>query len=152
LHSCLAFRELAKPAIDATRLPTATTTFPIRPRRRAADERDELAARPHSITSFIVETASRFARDLMVQEVGHPSCVNEASTLSLPTIRLSFIDATPTAKLVRQVLGAISEFDKAMTVAPLSWVFQFPPRLDYESDSGMRARRQKALMAFWCET
>ena len=32
----------------------------------------------------------------------------------------SFIDATPTAKLVRQVLGAISEFDKAMTVAPLS--------------------------------
>jgi DNA invertase Pin-like site-specific DNA recombinase len=31
----------------------------------------------------------------------------------------SFIDATPTAKLVRQVLGAISEFDKAMTVAKL---------------------------------
>jgi hypothetical protein len=31
----------------------------------------------------------------------------------------SFIDNTPTAKLVRQVLGAISEFDKAMTVAKL---------------------------------
>jgi hypothetical protein len=31
----------------------------------------------------------------------------------------SFIDDTPTAKLVRQVLGAISEFDKAMTVAKL---------------------------------
>jgi hypothetical protein len=31
----------------------------------------------------------------------------------------SFIDETPTAKLVRQVLGAISEFDKAMTVAKL---------------------------------
>jgi hypothetical protein len=31
----------------------------------------------------------------------------------------SFIDTTPTAKLVRQVLGAISEFDKAMTVAKL---------------------------------
>jgi hypothetical protein len=31
----------------------------------------------------------------------------------------SFIDATPTARLVRQVLGAISEFDKAMTVAKL---------------------------------
>jgi hypothetical protein len=28
-------------------------------------------------------------------------------------------DDTPTAKLVRQVLGAISEFDKAMTVAKL---------------------------------
>jgi DNA invertase Pin-like site-specific DNA recombinase len=31
----------------------------------------------------------------------------------------SFIDDTPTARLVRQVLGAISEFDKAMTVAKL---------------------------------
>jgi hypothetical protein len=31
----------------------------------------------------------------------------------------SFLDDTPTAKLVRQVLGAISEFDKAMTVAKL---------------------------------
>jgi DNA invertase Pin-like site-specific DNA recombinase len=31
----------------------------------------------------------------------------------------SFIDDTPTAKLVRQVLGANSDFDKAMTVAKL---------------------------------
>ena len=31
----------------------------------------------------------------------------------------SFIDDTPTAKLVRQMLDAISEFDKAMTVAKL---------------------------------
>jgi DNA invertase Pin-like site-specific DNA recombinase len=31
----------------------------------------------------------------------------------------SFIDDTPAAKLVRQVLGAISEFDKAMTVGKL---------------------------------
>ena len=30
----------------------------------------------------------------------------------------SFLDDTPTAKLVRQVLGAISEFDKAMVVEP----------------------------------
>jgi DNA invertase Pin-like site-specific DNA recombinase len=31
----------------------------------------------------------------------------------------SFLDDTPTARLVRQVLGAIAEFDKAMTVAKL---------------------------------
>jgi DNA invertase Pin-like site-specific DNA recombinase len=31
----------------------------------------------------------------------------------------SFLDDTPTAKLIRQILGAISEFDKAMTVAKL---------------------------------
>ena len=40
------------------------------------------------------------------------------SDLSFPVKKL-FIDDTPTAKLVRQVLGAISEFDKAMTVAKL---------------------------------
>jgi DNA invertase Pin-like site-specific DNA recombinase len=44
-----------------------------------------------------------------------PSCAHEASADN-PS---SFIDDTPTAKLVRQVLGAISEFDKAMTVAKL---------------------------------
>src|SRR5215204_1956276 len=31
----------------------------------------------------------------------------------------SFIEDTPTARLIRQVLGAVSEFDKAMTVAKL---------------------------------
>src|SRR5207237_1213082 len=31
----------------------------------------------------------------------------------------SFLDDTPTAKVIRQVLGAISEFDKAITVAKL---------------------------------
>jgi len=40
------------------------------------------------------------------------------SDLSFPVKKL-FIDDTPTAKLVRQVLGAISEFDKDMTVAKL---------------------------------
>ena len=31
----------------------------------------------------------------------------------------AFVEDTPTARLVRQVLGAIAEFDKAMTVAKL---------------------------------
>jgi hypothetical protein len=31
----------------------------------------------------------------------------------------SILDDTPTAKLLRQVLGAISEFDEAITVAKL---------------------------------
>src|SRR4051794_10540370 len=31
----------------------------------------------------------------------------------------SFIEDTPTARLIRQVLGAVAEFDKAMTVAKL---------------------------------
>jgi DNA invertase Pin-like site-specific DNA recombinase len=66
------------------------------------------------VRTIIVETADRFARDLTVQEVGHAKLRERGIDLIA-----AVIDATPTAKLVRQVLGAISEFDKAMTVAKL---------------------------------
>jgi DNA invertase Pin-like site-specific DNA recombinase len=69
--------------------------------------------------TIIVETASRFARDLMVQEVGYAKLHDRGIDLIAADNPASFIDNTPTAKLVRQVLGAISEFDKAMTVAKL---------------------------------
>ena len=62
--------------------------------------------------TIIVETASRFARDLMVQEVGHAKLRERGINLIAADSPSSFIDDTPTAKLVRQVLGAISEFDK----------------------------------------
>jgi DNA invertase Pin-like site-specific DNA recombinase len=73
----------------------------------------------NGVRTIIVETASRFARDLMVQEVGHAKLRERGINLIAADNPGSFIDATPTAKLVRQVLGAISEFDKAMTVAKL---------------------------------
>jgi DNA invertase Pin-like site-specific DNA recombinase len=69
--------------------------------------------------TIIIETASRFARDLMVQEVGHAKLRQRGIDLIAADSPGSFIDDTPTAKLVRQVLGSISEFDKAMTVAKL---------------------------------
>jgi DNA invertase Pin-like site-specific DNA recombinase len=31
----------------------------------------------------------------------------------------AFVDDRPTAKLIRQILGAVAEFDKAMTVGKL---------------------------------
>jgi DNA invertase Pin-like site-specific DNA recombinase len=73
----------------------------------------------NGVRVIIVETASRFARDLMVQEVGHAMLRGRGIDLVAADSPGSFIDDTPTAKLVRQVLGAISEFDKAMTVAKL---------------------------------
>jgi DNA invertase Pin-like site-specific DNA recombinase len=73
----------------------------------------------NGVRTIIVETASRFARDLMVQEVGHAKLRERGIDLIAADSPVSFIDDTPTAKLVRQVLGAISEFDKAMTVAKL---------------------------------
>ena len=73
----------------------------------------------NGVRTIIVETASRFARDLMVQEVGYAMLKERGIELIAADSPQSFIDHTPTARLVRQVLGAIAEFDKAMTVARL---------------------------------
>jgi hypothetical protein len=57
--------------------------------------------------------------------LGSPSRKVIAETVLRPRLAIGgddvgqMFDDTPTAKLVRQVLGAISEFDKAMTVAKL---------------------------------
>lgn len=68
---------------------------------------------------IIVETASRFARDLMVGEVGFQKLQARGIQLIAADHPSSFIEQTPTAILVRQVLGAIAQFDKTMTVAKL---------------------------------
>jgi DNA invertase Pin-like site-specific DNA recombinase len=69
--------------------------------------------------TIIVETANRFARDLMVQEVGFAMLKARGMDLIAADSPTSFLDDTPTARLIRQVLGAISEFEKAMLVAKL---------------------------------
>jgi DNA invertase Pin-like site-specific DNA recombinase len=69
--------------------------------------------------TIIVETANRFVRDLMVQEVGFAMLRDLGVTLIAADSPTSFLDDGPTSKLIRQILGAVSEFDKAMTVAKL---------------------------------
>ena len=69
--------------------------------------------------TIIVETANQFARDLMVQEVGFAMLKARGFDVVAADSPTSFLDDTPTARLVRQVLGAISEFEKAMLVAKL---------------------------------
>jgi DNA invertase Pin-like site-specific DNA recombinase len=73
----------------------------------------------NGVRTILVETANRFARDLMVQEVGFARLQELGVTLIAADSPNAFLDDTPTAKLIRQVLGAVSEFDKAMTVAKL---------------------------------
>jgi DNA invertase Pin-like site-specific DNA recombinase len=69
--------------------------------------------------TIIVETANRFARDL-VQEVGFSILKSSGIHLIAADSPASFLDDTPTARLIRQVLGAVSEFEKAMLVAKLN--------------------------------
>jgi DNA invertase Pin-like site-specific DNA recombinase len=70
--------------------------------------------------TIIVESPDRFARDLIVQLTGHDMLKAQGIALVPTTAPDFFTEDTPTAVLVRQVLGAIAQFDKASTVAKLA--------------------------------
>jgi DNA invertase Pin-like site-specific DNA recombinase len=73
----------------------------------------------NGVRTIIMETAHRFARDLMVQEVGYTLLQGRGIELIVTDSPQAFLDEGPTARLIRQVLGAVAEFEKAMTVAKL---------------------------------
>jgi len=70
--------------------------------------------------TIIVESPDRFARDLTVQLTGHDMLRDMGIELVPASAPDFFMSDTPTAVLVRQVLGAIAQFDKASTVAKLA--------------------------------
>lgn len=82
-----------------------------------ADMMERLAA--VGVRTIIVEAAHRFARDLIVQETGYRMLQDAGITLIAADSPDAFLDQTPTAVLIRQILGAVAQFDKAMTVAKL---------------------------------
>ena|SRR5215471_5661462 len=78
---------------------------------------DRIAA--NGVRTIIVESPDRFARDLTVQLTGHDFLKSLGVTLIPATAPDFFIEDTPTAVLVRQVLGAIAQFEKTSLVAKL---------------------------------
>lgn len=75
--------------------------------------------REHGCREIIVESASRFARDLIVQETGYKLLCREGFKLIAADDPDAFTADTPTANLVRQILGAVAEFEKANLVSKL---------------------------------
>jgi DNA invertase Pin-like site-specific DNA recombinase len=73
----------------------------------------------NGVRTIIVETASRFARDLIVQEVGYEMLKARGVTFIAADKPDSFVDDGPTATLVRQMLGAVAQFEKSMLVSKL---------------------------------
>jgi DNA invertase Pin-like site-specific DNA recombinase len=73
----------------------------------------------NGVRTIIVETASRFARDLIVQETGWRMLREAGITLIAADSPEAFLDDTPTAVMIRQILGSVSQFEKAMLVAKL---------------------------------
>ncbi|QNN21227.1 recombinase family protein [Planctomycetales bacterium ZRK34] len=80
-----------------------------------------LAIRANGVRTIVVEKADRLARDLMVGEV----ILAEFRKLGVTVIAadsgtdLTVADGDPTRKLIRQVLGAVSEFEKSVIVQKL---------------------------------
>jgi DNA invertase Pin-like site-specific DNA recombinase len=75
--------------------------------------------RGNGARKILVENASRFARDLIVQLTGHELLKAEGFELIPVDAPDHFTDETPTATMVRQILGAVSQFDKASVVEKL---------------------------------
>jgi DNA invertase Pin-like site-specific DNA recombinase len=73
----------------------------------------------HGVELMLVENASRFARDLAVQLTGHALLRRRGIELVPVDAPTHFTDPTPTAEMVRQILGAVSQFEKASLVAKL---------------------------------
>lgn len=69
--------------------------------------------------TILLENATRFARDLTVQLTGHDLLKAEDFDLIPVDAPTYFTEDNPTAELVRQVLGAISQFDKAQLIMKL---------------------------------
>jgi DNA invertase Pin-like site-specific DNA recombinase len=73
----------------------------------------------NGVRTILVESPDRFARDLAVQLAGH-DYLKQLGVELVPTSAPDFFTTdTPTAVLVRQVLGAVSQFEKATLVAKL---------------------------------
>jgi DNA invertase Pin-like site-specific DNA recombinase len=74
----------------------------------------------NGVRTIIVETASRFARDLIVQETGYQYMRDLGIALIAADDPDAFTGDTPTQVLIRQILGAVSQFQKAELVAKLA--------------------------------
>ena len=74
---------------------------------------------PTGLEQFL-SSPDRFARDLRVQLAGHDMLKAKGINLIAASAQRFFVEDTPTAVLVRQVLGAVAQFEKATTVAKLA--------------------------------
>ena len=76
-------------------------------------------AKEHGVGVVLVETASRFARDLMVQELGLQALKREGIALVAVDSPDTFTNGDPMVEAVRQMMGVMAQLDKAVTVAKL---------------------------------
>ena len=70
----------------------------------------------NSIDTIVFESSDRLSRDLIVMETGFQYLISLGYKLIGVANPNTFIKYTPTATLIRQVLGVNSQFEKSKTV------------------------------------
>ena len=98
-----------------------------------------LFAEEENISMVLVESADRFARDLMVQEIGFRMLKEKGIHLVPVNAPDLFLDGDPTRKLIRQVLGAVAEFEKENLVLKLRAARQRKKRLTGKKVEGRKS-------------
>ena len=73
----------------------------------------------NEIRTILFENASRFSRDLITQETGYRLLTEKGYKLISCDSPTTFIEETPTSKMIRQILGSVSEFEKDNLVSKL---------------------------------
>ena len=101
----------------------------------------------NGVRAILVETANRFACDILVQETGWRFLKERGIDLIAADSPSAFIDDTPTSKMIRQLLGVISEFEKASLVARLASARKRKRATGVKVD-GRRATQRRARMSW----
>jgi hypothetical protein len=100
----------------------------------------------NGVSTILVESPDRFARDLAVQLAGHDHLRKLGVTLIPATAPDFFTEDTPTAVLVRQVLGVIAQFGSFIAQRSGMAIFEGSRRLRIENGHfGTGAGRDPAL-------
>jgi DNA invertase Pin-like site-specific DNA recombinase len=73
----------------------------------------------HGVTTVIIEKLERLARDLMVQEFIIRDFQKQGFNIISTMEGADLCGNDPTRKLIRQIMGAFAEYDRAMIVAKL---------------------------------
>jgi len=79
----------------------------------------ELETNGHGVKTILIEKVDRLARDLMVQEITIGDLKKHGFDLISVAEGEDLLSEDPTRILIRQVMGAIAQYDKQMTVLKL---------------------------------
>lgn len=74
----------------------------------------------HGIKIILVENVSRFSRDLITQETGYVMLKDQGIIVIPVDDPTCFTDDSPTRTMIRQILGAVSQFEKSNLVLKLA--------------------------------